>query len=148
MLCLQTHHSHSSERILHCNFQLCMQHWLFPTIYFSFFLSSPDYSTFYSFTIPPSLLLSSLLSPSLLVPSSPPSLPLPPSPFSLSFPPSFLKSRPNLEEFLGKLLHFQHFRQFINGRIDKLKEQSLERDLFDNEVLMYEEGEDVRETWN
>lgn len=84
---------------------------------------------------------------SLLPLSSPPSLSFL-LPFSLSFPPSFLKSRPNLEEFLGKLLHFQHFRQFINGRIDKLKEQSLERDLFDNEVLMYEEGEDVRETRN
>ena len=72
-------------------------------------------------------------------------LPSPSSPFSFSFSPSFLKSRPNLQEFLGKLLHFQHFRQFINGRIEKLKEQSLERDLFDNEVLMYEEGENVRD---
>ena len=56
---------------------------------------------------------------------------------------SFLKSRPNMEEFLGQLLHFQHFRQFINGRIEKLKGRSIERDLFDNEVLAYEEGEYV-----
>lgn len=46
-----------------------------------------------------------------------------------------------MEEFLGQLLHFQHFRQFINGRIEKLKGRSIERDLFDNEVLAYEEGE-------
>lgn len=45
-----------------------------------------------------------------------------------------------MEEFLAELLNFQHFRQFINGRIDKLKSQSLERDLFDIEVLAYEEG--------
>ena len=48
-----------------------------------------------------------------------------------------------MEEFLGQLLHFQHFRQFINGRIDKLKGRTIERDLFDNEVLAYEEGEDL-----
>ena len=53
----------------------------------------------------------------------------------------FLKSRPHLEEFLGQLLHFQHFRQFINGRIEKLKNRIPDRDLFDNEVLQYEEGE-------
>ena len=52
----------------------------------------------------------------------------------------FLKSRPHLEEFLGQLLHFQHFRQFINGRIEKLKNKVPDRDLFDNEVLQYEEG--------
>lgn len=45
-----------------------------------------------------------------------------------------------MEDFLGQLLHFQHFRQFINSKIDKLKNRSLERDLFDNEVLAYEEG--------
>ena len=53
----------------------------------------------------------------------------------------FLKSRPNMEEFLGQLLHFQHFRQFINGRIDKLKNRIPDRDLFDDEVMQYEEGE-------
>lgn len=54
----------------------------------------------------------------------------------------FLKSRPNMEEFLGQLLHFQHFRQFINSKIDKLKVKGMnvERDIFDNEVLAYEEG--------
>ncbi len=45
-----------------------------------------------------------------------------------------------MEDFLGQLLHFQHFRQFINTKIDKLKNRSLERDLFDNEVMAYEEG--------
>ena len=53
----------------------------------------------------------------------------------------FLKSRPHLEEFLGQLLHFQHFRQFINRRIEKLKNRIPDRDLFDNEVLQYEEGQ-------
>ena len=43
----------------------------------------------------------------------------------------FLKSRPHLEEFLGQLLHFQHFRQFINGRIEKLKNRMQDKDLFD-----------------
>ena len=52
----------------------------------------------------------------------------------------FLKSRPNTEEFLEQLLHFQHFRQFINTKIDKLKNSRLERDLFDTEVMTYEEG--------
>ena len=55
----------------------------------------------------------------------------------------FLTSRPHLEEFLGQLLHFQHFRQFINGRIEKLKNQVPDKDLFDNEVLQYEEGKTV-----
>lgn len=45
-----------------------------------------------------------------------------------------------MEDFLGQLLHFQHFRQFINSKIDKLKNRSIERDLFDNEVMAYEEG--------
>ncbi len=53
----------------------------------------------------------------------------------------FLKSQPHLEEFLGQLLHFQHFRQFINGKIEKLKNRVPDRDLFDNEVLQYEEEE-------
>ena len=53
----------------------------------------------------------------------------------------FLKSRPNMEEFLGELLHFQHFQQFINSKIEKLKSRNVERDIFDNEVLAYEEGE-------
>ena len=52
----------------------------------------------------------------------------------------FLKSRPNIEEFLESLLQFQHFRQFINGRIEQLKTRKVERDIFDNEVLTYEEG--------
>jgi len=54
----------------------------------------------------------------------------------------FFKSRPHMEEFLQQLLHFQHFRQFINSKIDKLKSKNIERDLFDNEVLLYEEGKD------
>ena len=58
----------------------------------------------------------------------------------------FLKSRPHLEEFLGQLLHFQHFRQFINGRIEKLKNRVPDKDLFDNEVLQYEEGQSM-EYW-
>ena len=57
-----------------------------------------------------------------------------------------------MEEFLGQLLHFQHFRQFINSRIDKLKNSGLERDLFDSEVLAYEEGmshaSEVTLKWN
>ena len=57
----------------------------------------------------------------------------------------FLKSRPHLEEFLGQLLHFQHFRQFINGRIEKLKNRMPDKDLFDSEVLQYEEGQSVME---
>ena len=52
----------------------------------------------------------------------------------------FLKSRPNSEEFLESLLHFQHFRQFINSKIEKLKTKNQERDRFDDEVMMYEEG--------
>lgn len=52
----------------------------------------------------------------------------------------FLKSRPHLEDFLGLLLHFQHFRQFINGRIEKLKNKVPDKDLFDAEVMQYEEG--------
>lgn len=45
-----------------------------------------------------------------------------------------------MEEFLSTLLHFQHFRQFINGKIEQLKNQTYERDLFDREVMFYEEG--------
>ena len=45
-----------------------------------------------------------------------------------------------MEDFLEQLLHFQHFRQFINSKIDKLKRMNVERDLFDDEVLDYEEG--------
>ena len=56
----------------------------------------------------------------------------------------FIKSRPHMEEFLGLLLHFQHFRQFINGRIEKLKNRIPDRDLFDDEVLQYEEGGLIR----
>lgn len=52
---------------------------------------------------------------------------------------SFLQSRPNMEEFLRELLHFQHFRQFINCRIERLKSKKQERDLFDSEVLLYED---------
>ena len=53
---------------------------------------------------------------------------------------AFLISQPSHEEFLCQLLHFQHFRQFINSKIDNLKNKIQERDLFDNEVLIYEEG--------
>ena len=45
-----------------------------------------------------------------------------------------------MEEFLRELLHFQHFRQFINCRIERLKSKKQERDLFDSEVLLYEDG--------
>ena len=44
-----------------------------------------------------------------------------------------------MEEFLENLLHFQHFQQFINGRINRLASNK-ERDLFDDEVIIYEEG--------
>ena len=60
--------------------------------------------------------------------------------FKLSFSScSFLKSRVHMEEFLENLLHFQHFQQFINGRINRLASNK-ERDLFDDEVIIYEEG--------
>ena len=58
--------------------------------------------------------------------------------FSLSC--SFFISRPQMEEFLATLLHFQHFRQFINHKIDQLKNQSVARDLFDKESMLYDEG--------
>lgn len=43
-----------------------------------------------------------------------------------------------MEEFLASLLEFQHFQQFLNGRIERLKSNK-ERDLFDDEVIIYEE---------
>ena len=43
-----------------------------------------------------------------------------------------------MEEFLCLLLEFQHFQQFINGRIDRLNSNK-ERDMFDDEVIIYEE---------
>ena len=52
----------------------------------------------------------------------------------------FFTSRPQMEEFLASLLHFQHFRQFINSRIDQLKNRSVNRDLFDIEAMFYDEG--------
>lgn len=45
-----------------------------------------------------------------------------------------------MEEFLSSLLHFQHFRQFINHKIEQLKNQTGVRDLFDKEVMFYDEG--------
>ena len=45
-----------------------------------------------------------------------------------------------MEEFLSTLLHFQHFRQFINHKIEQLKNQSVARDLFDKEIMFYDEG--------
>ena len=45
-----------------------------------------------------------------------------------------------MEEFLATLLHFQHFRQFINNKIDQLKNRSVNRDLFDIEAMYYDEG--------
>ena len=54
---------------------------------------------------------------------------------------SFLKSRPNMEEFLQSLLQFQHFRQFLNSRIDAITKCSQkEKDVFDSELFTYEEG--------
>ena len=53
---------------------------------------------------------------------------------------SFFTSRHQMEEFLASLLHFQHFRQFINQKIDQLKNQSIARDLFDKEAMFYDEG--------
>ena len=50
----------------------------------------------------------------------------------------FIKSRPHMEEFLTLLLEFQHFQQFLNGRIERLK-CNRERDIFDDEVIVYEE---------
>ena len=52
----------------------------------------------------------------------------------------FFTSRPQMEQFLESLLQFQHFRQFINHKIDQLKNQTYARDLFDREVMFYEEG--------
>ena len=52
----------------------------------------------------------------------------------------FFTSRPQMEEFLATLLHFQHFRQFINNKIDQLKNRSVNRDLFDIEAMFYDEG--------
>ena len=37
-------------------------------------------------------------------------------------------------------MQFQHFRQFINHKIDQLKNQTSARDLFDREVMFYDEG--------
>ena len=45
-----------------------------------------------------------------------------------------------MEEFLASLLHFQHFRQFINTKIDQLKNQSIARDIFDMEAMFYDDG--------
>ena len=57
----------------------------------------------------------------------------------LSFNSSFIHSRPQMEEFLSQLLHFQHFQQFLNSRIDNLNLHQ-ERDMFDEEVIMFDEG--------
>lgn len=51
----------------------------------------------------------------------------------------FLKSRGHMEEFLAELLQFQHFRQFMNTRINRLNQQ-LERDLFDEAVIAFDDG--------
>ena len=48
-----------------------------------------------------------------------------------------------MEDFLSHLLHFQHFQQFINNRIHLL-ESNKGRDLFDDEVILHEEGMSVR----
>lgn len=46
-----------------------------------------------------------------------------------------------MEEFLQSLLQFQHFRQFLNSRIDAItKCNQKEKDVFDCELLAYEEG--------
>ena len=51
---------------------------------------------------------------------------------------SFIHSRPQMEEFLSQLLHFQHFQQFLNSRIDNLNLHQ-ERDMFDEEVIVFDE---------
>ena len=45
-----------------------------------------------------------------------------------------------MEEFLASLLHFQHFRQFINHKIEQLKNQTVARDIFDREAMFYDDG--------
>ena len=55
----------------------------------------------------------------------------------------FFTSRPQMEEFLASLLHFQHFRQFINNKIEQLKNRSSTRDLFDMEAMFYDDGRHV-----
>jgi hypothetical protein len=52
---------------------------------------------------------------------------------------AFFTSRLQMEEFLASLLHFQHFRQFINTKIDQLKNQSIARDIFDMEAMFYDD---------
>ena len=52
---------------------------------------------------------------------------------------SFLLSRPHMGEFLSELFHFQHFQQFVNNRIDRLSKHK-ERDIFDEEAILYDEG--------
>ena len=45
-----------------------------------------------------------------------------------------------MEDFLAALLQFQHFRQFINHKIEQLKNQTVARDIFDKEAMFYDEG--------
>lgn len=52
---------------------------------------------------------------------------------------SFIKSRSHMSEFLTNFLQFQHFQQFIAGRIDRLASNK-ERDLFDDEVIAFSDG--------
>jgi hypothetical protein len=51
----------------------------------------------------------------------------------------FFTSRPQMEEFLASLLHFQHFRQFINHKIEQLKNKATARDIFDMEAMFYDD---------
>ena len=52
---------------------------------------------------------------------------------------SFLQSRPHLGDFLIELFRFQHFQQFVYNRIDRLSKHK-ERDMFDEEAILYDEG--------
>ena len=47
-----------------------------------------------------------------------------------------------MDEFLGELLHFQHFQQFIKNRMDRLNEHR-ERDIFDEEAIVFDEGTEL-----
>ena len=53
----------------------------------------------------------------------------------------FIKSRPNMSQLLENLLHFQHFQQFINGRIQRKKGAfGINRDRFDEAVSLWEDS--------
>ena len=53
----------------------------------------------------------------------------------------FIKSRANMSQLLENLLQFQHFQQFINGRIQRKKGAfGMNRDRFDEAVSNWEDS--------